>query len=77
MEDLIDLYRLGETFQQMCAYGLAGKEAAEQRHGGGTGHHSIGRGDPLQPGAMLGVSPNANCSCRVPPPTSPTTTSPV
>src|SRR5215468_4268368 len=37
----------------------------------------LGAAMPCRRAARLGVSPSANCSCRVPPPTSPTTTSPV
>ena len=37
----------------------------------------LGAAIPCRRAARLGVSPSANCSCRVPPPTSPTTTSPV
>ena len=37
----------------------------------------LGAAIPCRRAARLGVSPSAKCSCRVPPPTSPTTTSPV
>ena len=37
----------------------------------------LGAASPCRRAARLGVSPSANCSCRVPPPISPTTTSPV
>ena len=37
----------------------------------------LGAARPCRRAAMLGVSPRASCSWRGPPPTSPTTTSPV